>query len=125
MVAGGTGITPFYQIIQHVLKSENPTNPKLNLIFANRSSNDILLREELQALADANQIDLTLTIDRAEEGEEWDGHVGFITKELLEEKLSAPADDHLVMYCGPKPMNEHIRSTLLEMGHAESNVVKY
>lgn len=125
MVAGGTGITPFYQIIQEVLKSHNPTNPKLNLIFANRTQGDILLRTELEALAAEGKIDLTLTVDKTEEGEEWAGHTGFITKELLEEKLAAPADDHLVMYCGPMPMNDHVRSTLLEIGHAETNVVKY
>lgn len=125
MIAGGTGITPFYQIILEILKSENPSNPKLNLIFANRSSDDILLKNELEALASEGKIDLTLTIDKKNDDEEWDGHVGFITKELLEEKVAAPSEDHLVMYCGPKPMNAHVRGLLLEIGHAENNVVKF
>jgi NAD(P)H-flavin reductase len=70
MIAGGTGITPFYQIIQHVLKSESPEVPTLNLIFANRTQGDILLKTELEALAAEGKINLTLTVDKTEEGEE-------------------------------------------------------
>jgi NAD(P)H-flavin reductase len=45
MVAGGTGITPCYQIIQAALNGEDGT--QLSLIFGNRTVEDILLKEEL------------------------------------------------------------------------------
>jgi len=50
MIAGGTGITPMLQIIREVLS--NPEDrTEISLIFANVSEDDILLRDELDALA--------------------------------------------------------------------------
>ena len=46
-VAGGTGITPCYQVIQAALKNQDGTHH--SLIFGNRSVDDILLKEELQS----------------------------------------------------------------------------
>ena len=45
-IAGGTGITPCYQIIQAVL--QNNDSPSVSLIFGNRTVADISLREELE-----------------------------------------------------------------------------
>ena len=45
MVAGGTGITPCYQVIQAALNGEDATN--CSLIFGNRTVEDILLKDEL------------------------------------------------------------------------------
>ena len=45
-VAGGTGITPCYQVIQAGLKNNDGTLHQL--IFGNRSVPDILLKDELQ-----------------------------------------------------------------------------
>ena len=50
MVAGGTGITPMYQIIRSVL-TDPADGTSLRLLYANRTENDILLRDELDALA--------------------------------------------------------------------------
>jgi len=45
LIAGGTGITPCYQIIQSILV--NNDTPSVSLLFGNRTTNDILLKEEL------------------------------------------------------------------------------
>ena len=37
MVAGGTGITPLYQIIQYITENELETSANLTLLFANRT----------------------------------------------------------------------------------------
>src|SRR5271169_1323058 len=51
MIAGGTGITPMLQIIRAILK--NPSDKtKISLIFANVNEEDILLREDLEKLAE-------------------------------------------------------------------------
>jgi len=52
MIAGGTGITPMYQIIRTVL--HNPADKtQLRLLYASRSAADILLKVELDSLAEA------------------------------------------------------------------------
>jgi len=47
MLAGGTGITPMYQLIHAVLRDAKDTTD-LNLIFGNITEDDILLRDELE-----------------------------------------------------------------------------
>lgn len=50
MIAGGTGITPMLQIIREVLSNPDDRT-QVSLVFANISEEDILLRDELDALA--------------------------------------------------------------------------
>lgn len=50
MVAGGTGITPMYQIIQAVLRDPEDRT-EIRLLYANQSEDGILLHQELEALA--------------------------------------------------------------------------
>ncbi len=50
MLAGGSGITPIYSIIQSVLKKE--TKSKITLIYANRSEASIIFKKEINALAE-------------------------------------------------------------------------
>jgi cytochrome-b5 reductase len=50
MLAGGTGITPCYQVAAAVLKDPADTTT-VSLIFGNISADDILIKEELDALA--------------------------------------------------------------------------
>jgi cytochrome-b5 reductase len=51
MIAGGTGITPMLQIIRAALK--NPQDPtRLSLVYANVNYEDVLLKKELDELAD-------------------------------------------------------------------------
>lgn len=58
MLAGGTGVTPMYQVANAILK--NPTDKtKITLLFANVSADDILIEEELtnlQALSPQFQV---------------------------------------------------------------------
>lgn len=49
-VAGGTGITPCYAVIKAALRDPADTT-RLSLVFANNTEDDILLREELDELA--------------------------------------------------------------------------
>lgn len=49
MLAGGTGITPMYQLLKAVLS--NPDDKTMcTLIFANKKPSEILLREEVSSL---------------------------------------------------------------------------
>jgi cytochrome-b5 reductase len=129
MVAGGTGITPFYQLIQHIqhqAPEEGHKVPELKLIYANRTSHDILLKEDIEKLAGEHRgLSVSFSIDVPEEDEHWEGHAGFIDKEYLEKEVGAPEEKKIIMFCGPPKMNEFIAQTLLELGHDESNILKY
>ncbi|XP_062921667.1 NADH-cytochrome b5 reductase 1-like [Mobula hypostoma] len=103
MIAGGSGITPMLQLIRAIMKDrEDPT--MCYLLFANQTEKDILLRddlEELQALY-PDRFRLWYTVDKAPEG--WDYSEGFVNSDMIKEHLPAPADDVLILMCGPPPM---------------------
>ena len=50
MLCCGTGITPMYQILRKILSTKGDTS-KVCLIYGSRSAEEILLRDELEALA--------------------------------------------------------------------------
>ncbi|CAO2636977.1 NADH-cytochrome b5 reductase 1 [Lemmus lemmus] len=103
MIAGGTGITPMLQLIRAILKvAEDPT--QCFLLFANQTEKDIILREELEELQAQypNRFKLWLTLDHPPEG--WPYSKGFVTADMIQEHLPAPADDVLLLLCGPPPM---------------------
>ena len=71
-VAGGTGITPCYQVIQSALKNDDGTD--LTLVFGNRTTSDILLKDELLQLKEnyPERFKLYLTVDiKPDEKENW------------------------------------------------------
>lgn len=103
MIAGGTGITPMLQLIRQVLKDPDDTS-LLWLLFANQTEADILLRDELDALAAEHRDRLRVwyTVDRPGYG--WPYSVGFVSAEMIAEHLPPPGDDTVVLMCGPPAM---------------------
>lgn len=103
MIAGGTGITPMLQIMRQIFKDPDDST-QVFLIFANQTENDILLRSELDELAAVNpdSFHLWYTVDRPSDG--WQQGVGFVTEQMIRERLPAPAPDVIVLMCGPPPM---------------------
>ncbi|CAN0240529.1 unnamed protein product, partial [Hapterophycus canaliculatus] len=69
MLAGGTGITPMYQVLKAVLNDPHDRT-ECSLIYANQTEDDILLRDELDAMAEAhpNRFNLWYTVDRPGDG---------------------------------------------------------
>jgi len=124
MVAGGTGITPCYQVIQSALNADDGT--QLSLIFGNRTVDDILLKEELDQLRDNNKdkFKLLYTVDVKPEGA-WNGKVGFVTKEMIQENLPAPSAETIILYCGPPPFEDMMKKHLTELGYTEDMVFKF
>lgn len=125
MIAGGTGITPMLQIIRQVFKDDND-GTLLWLLYANQTESDILLREELEELSNANpeRFKLWYTLDRPTEG--WSYSSGFVNEDMVRDHLPAPADNTIVLMCGPPPMIKHACLPNLEkLGHKESNLFSY
>jgi len=82
LIAGGTGLTPMLQVIEHILSLENDTTV-INLLFANVSEKDILLKEKLDTLAEQypHRFRVFYTIDTSHRG--WSGFTGFITEDMI------------------------------------------
>jgi cytochrome-b5 reductase len=101
MIAGGTGITPLLQLVRAVLK--NPEDKtEMWLLFANQTEQDILLRTELEQCAKDPRFHVWYTLDRPGEG--WTYSTGFISAEMIAERLPPAGPDAMVLMCGPPPM---------------------
>lgn len=115
MIAGGTGITPMYQLIRAICEDDTDTT-QVSLIYASRSEDDILLRKELDAFARRypKNFRAWYTLDRPTDA--WKFGRGFVTKDLMEEKLPGPSPDSKVLLCGPPGMINASKKSLIELG---------
>lgn len=103
MVAGGTGLTPMYQVVQAILR--DPTDKTVcTLLYANQTEDDILLRSELEKMArESNgRFKVYYTVDRPEP--KWNGFSGFVTEDMLKEIMPVAGSSTFALMCGPPPM---------------------
>lgn len=126
MIAGGTGITPMLQIIRAIIRGRPRNGGKdttqIDFIFANVNFDDILLKDDLDALAkedDGFRVHYVLN----NPPEKWNGGVGFCTPEMIKEKLPAPAKDIKILLCGPPPMVSAMKKATESLGYEKPRPV--
>lgn len=114
IVAGGSGITPVLQVLHEIV-----TNPyhleRISLIYANETVDDILLKEELDKMAEKHphfQIHYVLH----HPPKRWNGETGYITKKMLQKYLPCNDKQHKLLICGPLEMNESVLRYSKELG---------
>lgn len=124
MVAGGTGITPMWQVLDHILDDPNDKT-KISLVYANVTENDILLREEIDNLVNShrNQLDVYYVLN--EPPAEWDGGEGFVTQEILHNRFGEAREGALALMCGPPPMNKAMKAALTKLGYKDGQLFKF
>ncbi|KIZ05991.1 hypothetical protein MNEG_1964 [Monoraphidium neglectum] len=126
LIAGGTGITPCWQVIRSICEDPEDTT-QVSLIYANQTEGDILLREELEAMAEARpqNFHLHYTCDR-EVSEGWKYSVGHINEAMIREHLLPAGDDSIVAMCGPPGMIKFACIPNLEKaGHKEEALIQF
>ena len=104
-LAGGSGITPIYNVIQSSLRHKDGLN--LSLLYANHTPADILLKSHLDELASANpdKFSLNYTVSRGHD-ETWTGFTGRINKEMIAKSLPPPSEDTFIITVGPAGFTE-------------------
>ncbi|KAH7411784.1 hypothetical protein DE146DRAFT_602742 [Phaeosphaeria sp. MPI-PUGE-AT-0046c] len=122
MIAGGTGITPMYQLIRAICEDERDTT-EVSLIFANRTEDDILLREELETFARRYPKNLKLWFMLDQPPADWQYGSGFVTADVIKNRLPAPSADTRIMLCGPPGMINASKKALVSIGFKEPGAV--
>ncbi len=118
LLGAGSGITPMMSIAASVLEGE--PNSRVTLFYANRTTDGIMFRDELDALKDRFMTRFVLVHVMDEEEQD----VGLLNGRLDREKLQAfaelglidPAAYDGVYLCGPQPMIEEASETLQGLG---------
>ncbi|KAI9734073.1 MAG: NADH-cytochrome b5 reductase [Claussenomyces sp. TS43310] len=123
MIAGGTGITPMLQIIKAVIRGRSTGDKtEIDLLFANVNPEDILLKEDLDELAQRDKgFRVHYVLNNPPEN--WKGGVGFVTPEMIQQRLPKPADDVKVLLCGPPPMISAMKKATEGLGFRKARPV--
>ncbi|GMK56474.1 hypothetical protein CspeluHIS016_0303140 [Cutaneotrichosporon spelunceum] len=118
MIAGGTGLTPMFQIIKSSL-GDPSDKTEMVLVYANVEENDILLRDELDSLVAASNGRLKVYHVLNKAPDVWEGGEGFITKEIIENHMydGGVASGSKVLLCGPPPMMTAMKGHLKDIGY--------
>ncbi|XP_058754012.1 NADH--cytochrome b5 reductase 1-like [Vicia villosa] len=119
MIAGGSGITPMFQLIRAILENKKDKT-KVYLIYANVTVDDILLKEELDRFANKFPHRFRVYHVLNKPPNEWNGGVGFVSKQMIESHCPSPASDIQILRCGPPPMNKAIATHLAALGYTSN-----
>lgn len=138
LVAGGTGITPMYQLIRAIFNNPDDKT-KVTLVFGNVTEEDILLKKELAKLENTYPQRFRAFYVLDQPPKEWQGGSGFINKDLLKTVLPEPKEENIkVFVCGPPGMMNAVSGNkksprdqgelvgiLKELGYTPEQVYKF
>jgi nitrate reductase (NAD(P)H) len=124
LVLGGSGITPGYQLISRILRAkeqgleEDKTNIKV--VDANKTEDDILLRDEFDRLAEDHPDQFQITHVLSHPNDKWTEEKGHVTKEILRKYAFGPEKGNLALLCGPPAMiKKAVLPALQDIGYKE------
>jgi len=112
-IAGGAGITPFIAIFRQLQEDGKLGNNEL--IFSNRTSKDIILKDEFEKMLNGNFIN-TITQEKTEK---YDNKK--IDESYLKEKIKDFSQYFYI--CGPDAMIESVKEQLMDLGADEEKIV--
>jgi NAD(P)H-flavin reductase len=110
IAAGGIGLPPLRPAILRLL-ARRERYGRLLLLYSGRSPDELLFTDELEEWS-RRGVEVMVTVDAA--GEDWDGHVGVVTRLVRHAKLEG--DGLVVMSCGPELMMRFLVAALTAQG---------
>lgn len=114
MIAGGSGITPMLQVLSKVIVDSSDSS-NLTLIYANETENDILLKDELDEIAEKfPNFKVHYVLNKPDE--KWDGEKGLVTKEIMEKYLPKCSLDSRLLICGKPEMKKMLLDYAEQLG---------
>lgn len=122
LVGGGSGVTPLASIAGALLHEDGTS--KITLLFGNRSLDDVIFRDALEALAarHPDRFELRHVLESPPDG--WLGGVGRLDPETCARELDRL--EHLdaaeIFLCGPEGMMDAVKAALLERGIDEARI---
>lgn len=122
MIAGGIGITPFRSMLEYATDARLAT--PITLVYSSRTPDEIVCKEDLAALAQNNpHLKIIHTVTRPTVDQGWNGRVGRITIELLQE-ISTTYPDALYYICGTRAMVHTTIEMLRALGTSDDRILQ-
>ncbi|CAI5459477.1 unnamed protein product [Closterium sp. Yama58-4] len=125
MLAGGTGITPIYQVAKAIL-ADPEDKTEMWVLFGNRSVADVLLQDEMDQWVEQypGRFHVWYTVCEPVP-EDWKYGVGFVTAAMANERLPRGEEDSLALMCGPPPMIRAMTPLLEGMGYSSDRMLTF
>lgn len=117
LVAGGLGMAPLRPVIASIL-ADRARFGRVVILSGSRNPDDILYRHELESWRQRLDLDIAVTVDRADMG--WRGNVGVVTT-LIPRAAFNPGNS-IAMVCGPEVMMRFTVTELLKTGMAPERI---
>lgn len=120
-IAGGIGVTPFKSMIQYLLD----LNQKLDIIlfYASTNTEDFAYKNIFETAEKKLGIKTIYIINKsAQIPENWQGQVGYITKQMVEEFVP-DYSDRIFYLSGPNTMVESYKTLLATLKIPKKNIV--
>ncbi|WP_024326734.1 FAD/NAD(P)-binding protein [Thioalkalivibrio sp. AKL19] len=111
LVAGGIGLAPLRPVIHAALQRRSEFG-RVVVCYGARSPGDMIFRDELDAWAERDDVDLRITVDRGTAA--WRGDVGVVTQ--LVDRGGFDRRNTLALTCGPEVMMRFTASALERRG---------
>lgn len=128
MLAGGTGITPMLQILRSAIRDVKDFT-RFTLIYANKTEDDILLRETLESLEEDSkgQFNIVYTLDFPPP--KWKHEKGFVTTGMIRKHFPPPRTkgvEPLLLICGPPAfVSDACKKNLEAAGYPKTAMVTF
>ncbi|KNC47939.1 cytochrome b reductase [Thecamonas trahens ATCC 50062] len=126
MIAGGSGITPMFQLLSELLDAPSPT--RLVLVYANSTPEDVILYQHIVDLAQAypDKLEISLWVSRTSPGATWAHNIGRLNAARLAAVLPpATSPGVLITYSGPPSFNKMVGDAVKELGFRRPHVHRF
>lgn len=117
LAPGGLGLAPMRSLIWEIL-DERHNFGRIMILYGARTPSEMLYREELEELDARKDVELYLTVDKAEDG--WTGNTGVIT--TLFPDITVHARNTIAVTIGPPVMYRYVLMEFLSKGISDGNI---
>lgn len=114
LVAGGSGVVPLMAMLRERAAADE--RPPAVLVHSSRTFDDVIYRDELRSLDDADAgLRVISTLTRSQP-RGWTGYDRRIDRPMLAEAIGAAGSGPLAYICGPTLLVEAAANALVELG---------
>lgn len=120
LVGGGSGVVPLVSMARH--RARRGLRTRMRLLYSARSADDLLYREELDAMAAAGDgFEVIYTLTRTLPPQ-WNGFGRRVDAQMLADVSYAEKGTSPAFVCGPTPFVEAVSKGLVMVGYGAGQV---